>query len=121
MADRDHIGESNEKMGKTGIRERLQIELEEALAEIKRLDERLEKKGDYGLGEGDPTIYDWELCLALRRRAEQRVASISAALEKAQKGDYGVCEVCGQEIDPARLAVLPDTTLCIRCAQGMRS
>jgi RNA polymerase-binding transcription factor DksA len=100
-----------------GLRDRLQQELEEVLAEIERLEERLERKGDYGLGKGDPSIYEWEMCLALKQRAENKARSLEVALRKAEEGDYGMCEVCGQQIDPARLAILPHTKRCITCAQ----
>jgi RNA polymerase-binding transcription factor DksA len=96
---------------------RLQQELDETLAEIARLSERLEGKGDYGLGKGDPSIYEWEMCLALKQRAENKARSLEVALRKAKEGDYGSCEVCGQPIDPARLAILPHTKRCITCAQ----
>jgi DnaK suppressor protein len=96
---------------------RLQQELDEALAEIARLEERLERKGDYGLGKGDPAIYEWEMCLALKQRAESKVQSLQVALRKADEGDYGICEICKEPIDPARLAILPHTKRCIKCAQ----
>ena len=97
--------------------ERLQQELDETLAEIARLDERLEgDKGEYGLGKGDPGIYEWEMCLALKQRAETKAKSLESALRKAEEGAYGVCEVCGRPIDPARLAILPHTKRCIHCA-----
>lgn len=99
------------------LKARLQQELDEALAEIKRLEERLEGKGDYGLGKGDPSIYEWEMCLALKQRAENKARSLEVAIRKAEEGDYGLCEVCGQQIDPARLAILPHTKRCITCAQ----
>jgi DnaK suppressor protein len=99
------------------LKERLQQELDEAHAEIERLGERLERKGDYGLGKGDPSIYEWEMCLALKQRAENKVRSLEVALRKAEEGDYGICEVCGTQIDPARLAILPHTKRCITCAQ----
>ena len=98
-------------------KERLRQEFDETLAEIKRLDQRLEGKGDYGLGKGDPSIYEWEMCLALKQRAESKAHSLEVALRKAEEGDYGTCEVCGQPIDPARLAILPHTKRCITCAQ----
>ena len=101
----------------TDLRQRLQEELDDTLAEIARLEERLEGKGDYGLGKGDPGIYEWEMCLALKQRAENKARSLEAALRKAELGDYGRCEVCGQPIDPARLAILPHTKRCIICAQ----
>ncbi len=103
--------------GKIDLKERLRQELDEALAEIARLGERLEGKGDYGLGKGDPSIYEWEMCLALKQRAENKARSLEVALRKAEEGDYGICEVCGLPIDPARLAILPHTKRCITCAQ----
>jgi RNA polymerase-binding transcription factor DksA len=101
----------------TDLKARLQQELDEARAEIARLEERLEGKGDYGLGKGDPSIYEWEMCLALKQRAENKARSLEVALRKANEGDYGICEVCGSRIDPARLAILPETKRCINCAQ----
>jgi DnaK suppressor protein len=103
--------------GMVDLRERLQQELDETLAEIERLEERLERKGDYGLGKGDPSIYEWEMCLALKQRAENKARSLEVAIRKTEEGDYGVCEVCGKQIDPARLAILPHTKRCITCAQ----
>lgn len=99
------------------LKGRLQQELDETLAEIARLNERLEGKADYGLGKGDPGIYEWEMCLALKQRAENKARSLEVALRKADEGDYGICEICGQPIDPARLAILPHTKRCINCAQ----
>ena len=101
----------------TDLTTRLQQELIEVQAEIVRLEERLERKGDYGLGKGDPSIYEWEMCLALKQRAENKARPLEVALRKAQEGDYGICEVCGQPIAPARLAILPDTRRCVDCAQ----
>jgi DnaK suppressor protein len=103
--------------GMVDLRERLQQELNETLAEIERLEERLERKGDYGLGKGDPSIYEWEMCLALKQRAENKARSLEVAMRKTEEGDYGVCEVCANQIDPARLAILPHTKRCIACAQ----
>ena len=100
------------------LKDRLQQELDEARAELERLEkQRLEGKGDYGLGTGDPNIYEWEMCLALKQRVESRIMSLEEALRKAEDGSYGRCELCGQPIDPARLAILPSTTRCINCAQ----
>jgi len=98
-------------------REHLERRLEETRQELAQLDERLESKGDYGLGRGDPLIVRWELNLALRGELEQRIKQVEDALERLDEGDYGVCESCGRPIDPERLDVLPDTTLCIKCAR----
>jgi DnaK suppressor protein len=101
-------------------RARLQAERAEVMDELETLRGRLETKGDYGLGEGDPMIYQWELNLVLCKRAEQHLAEIEEALEQLELGIYGHCERCGKPIEAERLAVLPHTTLCSQCAQRRR-
>ena len=44
------------------------------------------------------------------------IRRIQAALQRIEAGEYGICERCGDEINPARLAVLPETTHCVNCA-----
>ncbi len=102
------------------VRERLERELEKTLAEIEQLDKKLEDKAEYGLGKGGGTIYEWEFNLSLRRSLEDKAKSIEAALLRMEKGTYGICQECGRRISPERLAILPHTTLCIKCAQAKR-
>ena len=104
----------------TEARVRLLAERTEALGEVELLRVRLETKGDYSLGVGDPLIYQWELNLALLERAQQHLAEIEAALKQLKMGVYGRCERCGQPIEPERLAVLGHTTVCSQCAQRRR-
>lgn len=47
----------------------------------------------------------------------QSLREIQAALARLEAGSYGICERCGEEIAPARLAVLPEAVLCVRCAE----
>jgi len=101
-------------------RARLEQELAHAQEELALIIQKLEDKGDFGLGEGAPTLYEWEINLALRQTAEAKIGSIKAALGRLDQGNYGVCEVCGITIDPARLEILPHTTFCVRCAQANR-
>jgi RNA polymerase-binding transcription factor DksA len=101
-------------------RARLLTERGEVLEELESLRARLETKGDYELGEGDPMIYQWELNLALRERAEMHLAQIEEALQQLDMGIYGRCEQCGKPIEAERLAVLPTTTVCSQCAQRRR-
>ncbi len=101
------------------VKRRLENELAIALAEVDQLDKKLESKADYGLGKGDPNIYEWELNLALRQKMEGKIRSIKSALRKIEKGTYGQCERCGEAIDPERLKILPHTTFCVRCARSM--
>ena len=74
-------------------RVRLLAERAEVMQELETLRSRLETKGDYELGEGDPMIYQWELNLVMRERAEQHLAEIDEALQQLDLGLYGLCEL----------------------------
>jgi len=46
---------------------------------------------------------------------------VERALAKLAEGTYGVCDVCGQEIPPARLEAQPESAVCVNCvAHGRR-
>jgi DnaK suppressor protein len=98
-------------------REHLKRRLRETRDELAQLDERLEAKGDYGLGQGDPLIVRWELNLALREKVEEKIEQLEEALQRLDEGDYGICESCQQPIDPERLEILPGAILCVKCAR----
>jgi RNA polymerase-binding protein DksA len=102
------------------MKKKLESQLQEALKELEQLDQRLQQKADYGPGKGDPAIYEWELALALRQQAHNKVATIRQALQRVAEGRYGICEKCGVPINPERLEAVPLATLCIRCAQSTR-
>lgn len=50
-------------------------------------------------------------------RLLHRVEAIDAALERSEKGNYGICEHCGREIPSERLEILPYTTVCQQCSR----
>lgn len=53
--------------------------------------------------------------LALENRVRQEMSDIEHALEKFEKGTYGLCENCGQPIALERLEALPQAALCVNC------
>jgi DnaK suppressor protein len=55
--------------------------------------------------------------LSLLQNSERVLAKVEAALARLEAGTYGVCERCGQQIDPARLKALPYAALCVDCQQ----
>ena len=102
------------------MRERLETEKAQILEEIKELDERLAVKPDYSLGTGDPAVYQWEMNLALREQAVEKLEAITDALKRIAEGTYGKCSRCQGPIEEERLELLPTTPLCARCAQSVR-
>jgi RNA polymerase-binding transcription factor len=56
-----------------------------------------------------------QMALEATRRLEQRLIKIEGALRRIESGDYGLCYICEEEIDPRRLTVDPTNTRCIQC------
>lgn len=109
-----------EKLSQAEIDEergRLERQLAETLNELAQIQVRLEERGDYSLGEGDPAIHNWEVNLALHQRMRDKVESLRMALRRIEDGTYGICRRCGARIDRARLEIVPEAALCIECAR----
>lgn len=51
----------------------------------------------------------------LGTREQKHLAKIDYALGKMDRGEYGICEMCGEEISPARLEARPIALFCIDC------
>jgi RNA polymerase-binding transcription factor len=51
----------------------------------------------------------------LREREQGLLSKIDAALEKIDRGEYGKCMNCGEDIGIARLRARPVAELCIEC------
>jgi DnaK suppressor protein len=96
-------------------RKRLLGELEELQASIKPAEERREGS-PFGKREEEATeTFELEKKLALEKRLKEQLADIERALKKFEEGTYGLCDVCGRNIEPARLEALPQATLCLSC------
>jgi RNA polymerase-binding protein DksA len=97
------------------------------LSEKSRLEEELDEISEApgtSVGYGnhmadDATIaYEQTKALAVKQNAKWLLVQVNEALERFEEGTFGVCENCGQSIDPARLKAIPYTALCMGCAQG---
>jgi RNA polymerase-binding transcription factor DksA len=94
----------------------LESQREETGREIQILRLELESSEvDPSVDEADPDVVEREKTVALLGALESRLEEIEHALEQAKSGAYGVCEVCGEPIDPERLKIMPEATMCVRC------
>jgi len=57
-----------------------------------------------------------ETSLTLLGPKRQELEAIEEALLRLENGSYGLCEVCGQPIQPKRLEIMPEASLCRDCA-----
>lgn len=107
----------------TDQRKRLRAERERTQAELKCLRGYLGTElGRVTNGSADSVdiaadIYEREKTLAIIRTLEEKLASIERALRAAEEGRYGICEVCGEAINPGRLEVMPHATTCVKCQE----
>lgn len=95
--------------------QRLELVREELLEEMEHLRTELRSMAEPSADEADIDAYEREKTWALMQRLERKLESVQYALRLAQAGTYGICESCGDRIAPARLEVLPETTLCLDC------
>ncbi len=98
-----------------GEQKRLIEELEQLKAGIRPADERREGS-PFGKREEEATeSFELEKRIVLEKRMRDHLAEIEHALHKFEEGTYGLCDICGQHIDPARLEALPQASLCLNC------
>jgi len=103
------------------LRKRLEAEKEQLLqklAEAQTSQQITERRGGGSLGKrGEEASEVWELekRLSLEQRLRKSLEEIEHALQKYEAGTYGLCDVCGKPIEPARLEALPQANLCLKC------
>jgi DnaK suppressor protein len=53
--------------------------------------------------------------LSIETNLERQLKDVKDALERMEKGTYGICENCNGEIDAERLKAYPSARVCIKC------
>lgn len=61
-----------------------------------------------------------ERAQAIRENLEQMHAQCDEALGRLDRGEYGRCRSCGEEIAIERLRALPYATRCVPCKEARR-
>ena len=94
---------------------RLIEELEHLKSSVRPADERREGS-PFGKREEEATeSFELEKRLTLEKRIIDQLAEVAHTLHKFEEETYGLCDSCGQPIDPARLEALPQASLCLNC------
>lgn len=58
---------------------------------------------------------------ALKKEGERELKQINIALEKIEKGNYGICALCHEEIPAKRLKAVPFAEYCLSCLEDKES
>lgn len=62
--------------------------------------------------------FEMEKMMTLNNNQQKLLDDINDAIEKIEKGTYGICETCSSEIDYERLKAIPYARECINCAKA---
>lgn len=53
---------------------------------------------------------------AILEKTKIRLKKIKYVLSKIDSEDYGLCSICEEEIPYGRLCIVPESTICVNCA-----
>ncbi|MDO9417435.1 TraR/DksA family transcriptional regulator [Pararhizobium sp.] len=57
-----------------------------------------------------------EVLDGLGNAARTEMEMVKQAIVRIDKGQYGLCQVCGQPIGKERLKAIPYSSMCVKCA-----
>ncbi len=57
-----------------------------------------------------------EVLDSLGNAARTEIALVKQAIARIDKGQYGLCQLCGKPISKERLKAVPYSSMCIKCA-----
>jgi DnaK suppressor protein len=100
------------------VKEELLKQRRELLREVSNSYETCREIGQDGvpdIGDMSSVAYSREVLFNLSENQRRRIHDINVALEQIEKGEYGICMSCGEEISPRRMAVRPFSRYCIEC------
>jgi RNA polymerase-binding transcription factor DksA len=104
--------------------EKERAQIEEGLKRFAKRDERLpgdwdskfpKWNGEASLELTTDEVEEYLARLPLEYALELKLRDINLALEKMEKGKYGVCEKCKKAIEIERLKANPAAKYCLRC------
>ena len=117
----------------------IQIELQKYGAQLRSMIEKLQEEEAHlrrkvmrvvepeGLSEQEPyhspederpELAQNEVALSVWGSEDTWLGECQAALQRIEKGTFGICESCGIGIGQKRLQVAPYARFCMRCARG---
>lgn len=90
---------------------------EEELEEARLTETSADRSPDPGSADAGSLKFEYEKELSVERNAQDLLRKVEHALDLIERGEYGICESCGEPIPVARLDILPYATLCVSCAK----
>lgn len=106
------------------VRERIDEEIVALQTELADLgfpaDGTVDVSFDENFADAAQTTSERARAMSLAEGLRQRLQEARVAIGRIERGVYGKCERCGDEIGPERLEAVPTTRLCITCKHARR-
>jgi RNA polymerase-binding protein DksA len=112
----------------TDLAERLRAERDDLVDQLSTIEDQSfattqsDLSGDVGVddesADAGTATFEREKELSIEQNVRDLIAKIERALKRVDNGTFGVCEICGKQIEKARLKALPYADLCIKDAQA---
>ena len=100
------------------IRQRLEAKLAEVSGNGGRRDELITEWSHDPMDQIQSRA-DLDLTVRFVNTDFQTKRQVESAMTLLDSGEYGVCQECGEEINPKRLDAIPWTTVCVRCQEQL--
>ena len=112
--------QTKEHRRREALRAILNHERNQALARVREY--RHDQEEEAGEDPGDEmdvarSLAEVETHASLIQRGEEKLKAIDFAFDRLERGLYGICAQCGEEIPVERLKALPFATYCINCEE----
>ena len=123
--------DKSSKLGKSEtreVKEQLTHRRQQLRKDVENMDrDALSKGGTQGSGElstmplhmadvGSDT-FEQDMTLGRLESGSEELSSIESALERIERGTYGLCENCRKPIPKTRLRAIPYAKLCVECKE----
>ncbi len=120
MAGQLHTSEvmqkrTNPKIQSSAVRSALQTERTALLVGGRSELDVLNSTGIVALEDQAPVLHDQFVALRRHHLDRRKLKLIDAAIARLARGEFGLCEECGDTISPKRLQVIPWAAYCIAC------
>ena len=99
----------------TKVRKNLEVKLAE-LVRANRRSELITERSNDPMDEVQSRM-DMDMAVLALNTDFRTQKAVETAISLLETGEYGICQDCGDPINPKRLEAIPWTTLCVRCQE----
>jgi DnaK suppressor protein len=100
----------------TKVRKNLEVKLAE-LVRADRRSELITERSNDPMDQIQSRI-DLDMAVLALNTDFKTQKAVETAISLLETGEYGICQDCGEPINPKRLEAIPWTTLCVRCQEA---